>query len=94
MVYLSGRGYDAEGDILEEILAGRCFYIYLVGDFSFGRLREEEQFVVISFAMQTLRMAGLGEFAVVWPLHPEDEEVTEVCCGLRASERGTWWSHA
>ena len=61
---------------MEEILAGGCFNIYLVGDFSFDRLPEEEQIVVIPFVMRALRMAGLREcsFGTLYP----DEEVTEV----------------
>ena len=51
--------------------------IYLTGDFSFNRLPEEEQLVAIPFLMQTLRMVGLGERSF-GPLHPEDEEVTEI----------------
>ena len=43
MVYLSDHGYDAEGESIKEIPAGGCSYIYLVGDFSLGRLPEEEQ---------------------------------------------------
>ena len=39
-----------------EIPAGECSYIYLTGDFSFGRLPEEEQLVVIPLLMRTLRM--------------------------------------
>ena len=77
MVYLSDHVYNAEEGIMEEISAGGCSYIYLVGDFSFGRLPKEEQLVVIPFVMRTLRMAGLGECAF-GPCHPEDEEVTEV----------------
>ena len=42
LVYLCDHGYNAEGNIMEEIPAGGCSYIYLVGDFSFGRLPEEE----------------------------------------------------
>ena len=37
IVYHSDHGYNAEGDIMEEIPAGGCSYIYLVGEFSFGR---------------------------------------------------------
>ena len=62
---------------MEEIPAGGCSYIYHKGDFSFISLPEEEQLVVIPFVMRTLRMAGLGECAF-GPLHPEDEEVTEI----------------
>ena len=77
VVYLSDHGYDSEGRIMEEIPAGECSYIYLTGDFSFGRLPEEEQLVVIPLLMRTLRMGGLGERSF-GPLHPEDEEVTEI----------------
>ena len=42
LVYLDDHGYDAEGQIMEEILAGGCFYMYLVSDFSFRRLSEDE----------------------------------------------------
>ena len=62
MVYLSDHGYDAEWDMMEEIPAGGCFYIYLVGNFSFCRIPEEEHLVVIPF---TLRMAGLGNAPLV-----------------------------
>ena len=55
---------------MEEIPAGGYSYIYLVGDFSFGRLPEDEQ----------LCMAGLGE-CPLGSLHPEDEEVTGFVCG-------------
>ena len=43
----------------------------------FGRLPEEELRVVIPSVRRTLRVAGLGE-CDVRPLHPADEEVTEV----------------
>ena len=62
---------------MEEIPAGECSYVYLTGDFSFGRLPEEEQLVVIPLLMRTLRMGGLGERSF-GPLHPEGEEATEV----------------
>ena len=62
---------------MEKIPAGGCSYIYLVDNFSFTRLPEDEQLVVIPFVMRTLLMAGLGECAFGL-LHPEDEEVTEV----------------
>ena len=62
---------------MDEIPAGGCSYKYLVGDFSFTRLHEEEQLVSIPCVMRTLRMDGLRECAF-GPLHPEDEEVTEV----------------
>ena len=45
----------------------------LVGDFSFKPLPEDEQLLVVSFVMRTLRMAGLGE-CPFGPLHPEGEE--------------------
>ena len=77
LVYLDDHGYDAEGTIMEEIPAGGCSYIYLVGDFSFGRLPENEQLLVVPFVMRTLRMAGLGE-CPFGPLHPEDAESTEI----------------
>ena len=48
-----------------------------MSNFSFGRLPEEEQLAVFPFVMRTLPMAGLGECAFD-PLHPEDEEITEV----------------
>ena len=62
---------------MEEIPSLRCSNIYLVSDFSFGRLPVEVQLIVIPFVMQTLRMASLGECSF-GPLYPEDEEVTEV----------------
>ena len=71
MVYLNDHSCDAEGEIMEEIPAGGCAHIYLVGDFSFGRLPEEEQLVVVPFVMRTLHMAGLGECSFA-PLHPEE----------------------
>ena len=77
LIYLDDHGYDAEGTIMEEIPVGGCSYIYLVGDFSFTRLPEDEQLLVVPFVMRTLRMAGLGE-CPSGPLHPEDEEVTEI----------------
>ena len=80
IVYLDDHGYDAESEIMEEIPAGGCFYIYMVGDFSFGRLPEDEQLLVIPFVMRSLHMAGLDE-CDVGPLHPEDEEVTTRCEG-------------
>ena len=49
---------------MEEIPAGSCSYIYLVGDFSFGRLPEDEQLLVVPFVMRTLRIAGLGDTSV------------------------------
>ena len=42
MGYLDDRDYDAESGSMEEILAGGCSYVYLVGDFSFGLLPEDE----------------------------------------------------
>ena len=45
---------------MEEIPAGGCFYVYMVGDFNFGRLPEDEQLLVVPFVMRTLRKAGLG----------------------------------
>ena len=63
--------------------------MYLVSDFSFRRLSEDEQLLVISFVMRTLRMAGLGE-CNVGTLYPKDEEVTEVrrrCAGFREGGR-------
>ena len=64
---------------MEEIQAGRCSYIYLVGDFSFGRLPEDEQLLGVPFVMCTLRMAGLGECPIIIsPLHPEDKEIAEI----------------
>ena len=54
------------------------FDAYLESGFSIDRLPEDKQLLVIPFMMRTLRMAGLGECAF-GPLHPEDEEVTEVC---------------
>ena len=69
LVYLDVHRYDAEGTIMEEIPAGGCSYVYLVGDFSFGRLPEDEQLLVVPFVMRTLRMAGLGE-CPFGPLHP------------------------
>ena len=77
LVYLDDHGYDAEGSIMEEIPAGGCTYVYLVGDFTFERLPEDEQLLVVPFVMRTLRMAGLGE-CPFGPLHPEDEEATEI----------------
>ena len=59
---------------MEEIPAGGCSYIYLVGDFSFGRLPEDEQLLVVPFVMRTLRVAGRP----ISPLHPEDEEVAGI----------------
>ena len=58
LVYLDDHGYDAEGAIMEEIPAGGCFYIYLVGDSSFGHLPEDEQLLVVPFVRRTLHMAG------------------------------------
>ena len=46
-VYLDDHGHDAEGGIMEQIPAGGCSYIYLVDDFSFGRLPEDEQLLVV-----------------------------------------------
>ena len=67
-VYLDDHGYDTEGGFMEERPTGGCSYIYLVGDFSFGRLPEDEQLLVVPFVMRTLRMAGLGECPLD-PLH-------------------------
>ena len=47
LVYLDDHGYDAEDAIMEEIPAGGCSYIYLVNAFSFGRLPEDEQLLVV-----------------------------------------------
>ena len=57
---------------------GVPIYIYLVGDFSLSRLPEDEQLLVVPFVMRTLRMAGLGECPFFGPLHPEDEEASEI----------------
>ena len=51
--------------------------MYTVDDIIFGHLPEDEQLLVIPFVMRTLGMTGLGTCDVE-PLHPEDEEVTEV----------------
>ena len=59
IVYLDDHDYGAEGVIMEENPAGGCSYVYLVGDFSFGRLPEDEDLLVVPFVMRTLRMAGL-----------------------------------
>ena len=55
----------------------------MVVNFSFDRLPEGEQLLVIPFVIRTLRMAGLGE-SHVRPLHPEDDKVT----GLRLRYAG------
>ena len=68
---------DAEGTIMEEIPAGGCTYVYSVGDFSFERLPEDEQLLVVPFVMRTLRMAGLGE-CPFGPLHLENEEAAGI----------------
>ena len=47
------------------------------GDFSFSSLPEDEQLLVVPFVIRTLRMAGLWECPFD-PLHPEDEEATEI----------------
>ena len=47
VVLLNYRGYDTEGEIMEEIPAGRCSYVHMVDDFSFGRSPEGEQLLVI-----------------------------------------------
>ena len=70
-------GYDAEGDIIEYIPVGGCSYMNMADVFSFWRLPEDEQLLVIPFVMRTLHMAGLGE-CDFGPLHPKDEEVTKV----------------
>ena len=44
--------------VQSEIPAGGCSYIYLVGDFSFSRLPEDEQLLVAPFVMRTLCMAA------------------------------------
>ena len=82
LIYLDGRGYDAEGTIMEEIPARGCSYIYLVGDFSFGRLPEDEQLLVVPFVMHTLRVAGLGK-CHFGPLHPEATEIRLRYSGYR-----------
>ena len=63
LVYLDDHGYDAEGTIMEEIPAGGCTYVYLVGDFSFERLREDEQLLVVPFVMRTLRGVSFWSLA-------------------------------
>ena len=37
LVYLYDHGYNGEGKSMEEIPAGGCSYVYLVGDFTIGR---------------------------------------------------------
>ena len=71
-VYQDDHGYDAEGGFMEETPAKECSYIYLVGDFSFGRLPEDEQLLVVPFVMRSLLMAVLKSA----PL--EDEDITEI----------------
>ena len=93
MVYLSDHNYNTEGDIMEEIPAGGCFYIYFVGNFSSGRLPEEEELVAIPFVMRTLRMAGLGSAPLVRCIR-KTRRSRRYICGVRASGKGTWWSHA
>ena len=51
--------------------------MFLVGDFSFEGLPKDEQLLLVPIVTRTLRMTGLGE-CIVGPLHPKDEEVTEV----------------
>ena len=77
LVYLDDHGHNAEGAIMEKIPAGGCSSMYLVGDFSFGRLSEDEQLLAVPCVICTRRMAGLGE-CPFGPLHPEDEETTEI----------------
>ena len=59
MVYLCDHGYDVEGKIMEEIPAGGCSYLYLVGDFSFCRFSKEEQLVVVPFLMLMAAVRGI-----------------------------------
>ena len=62
---------------MEKIPPGECSYVYVVDNFSFGRLPEDEQLLVVPFVMRTLRMAGLGECSF-GPPHPEYEEVARI----------------
>ena len=83
MIYLDDHGYDAEGKDMEEIPTGGCSYVYIVGDFSFGLLPEDEQLLVI-FVMKTLPMAGLGE-CDVGPRIPRTKRSLRCLCGVLGS---------
>ena len=63
-------------------------YVFLFCSFSFGSLPEDEQLLVIHFVMRTLRMARLRECSF-GPLHPQDEEVTEVCLRYAGFREGS-----
>ena len=66
VVCVDDHGYDADGEIMEEIPAEGCSYVYMVGDSSFGRLPEDEQLVVIPVVMRTLRMACVSVMLDRW----------------------------
>ena len=42
---------------MEEISAGGCAYVYLVSNFNFSRIRDNEQLHVVPLIMRMLRMA-------------------------------------
>ena len=50
---------------MEEIPAGGCTYVYLVGDFSFERLPEDEQLLVVP-----LSTYGWSRGVSFWSLAP------------------------
>ena len=87
MVYLSDHGYDAKGEIMEEVPAGGCFYIYLEGDFSFGRLPEEEQLVVISCVLCGLCAWLAWGRAPLARCIPRTRRSRRYDCGTRFRER-------
>ena len=47
MVYIDGHGYDAESPIIEKIPDGGCVYVYVVGDFNFSCISDNEQLPVV-----------------------------------------------
>ena len=74
-------------DDAEEIPAGGCSYVYLVRDFSFGRLPEDKQLLVIPFVTRSLHMAGLGEYEV-GPLHHKTKRSLKCIGGMLGSGKG------
>lgn len=64
MFYLDGHCYNTEGQIMEEIPAEGCAYVYLVRDFNFSQVPNYEQLLVVLYYVRTLCIAGIKECTV------------------------------
>ena len=80
IVYLDSHGYDADGHIIEKITAVGCAYVYLVGDFNFSHVPDNDQLLVAPFIMRPLHLTEIGECTVGLQLSEDDgvEEITGV----------------